>query len=92
MGLQEERPMLDSDLTAAGVEQAGRVGLRLAEESFQFQLAVSSDLVRARDTAVAIIRHQPGLQLQQWQLPRYPNTKHNKCRYCVVQGAAPGTV
>ena len=82
--------MLDSDLTVAGVEQAGRVGLRLAQESFQ--LAVSSDLVRARDTAAAIIRHQPGLQLQQWQLPRYPNTKHNKCRYCVVQGAAPGTV
>ena len=40
------------------------MGQRLAGE--KFSLAVSSDLERARDTALAITRHQPGLELQQW--------------------------
>ena len=41
-----------------------QVGQRLAGE--KFSLAVSSDLERARDTGLAITRHQPGLELLTW--------------------------
>ena len=46
--------MLDND----------QVGQRLSGE--KFSLAVSSDLERARDTALAVTSLQPRLQLLQW--------------------------
>ena len=45
----------DSELTAAGIEQARAIGRRLARESFD--LMVSSDLGRARHTARCIAEH-----------------------------------
>ena len=61
---------LDSPLTSRGRDQAQLVGQRIAEDGDKFELAVSSDLQRAVDTALAITQHQPGLQLAQWPCVR----------------------
>jgi alpha-ribazole phosphatase len=47
----------DAPLSAVGLRQAEALGARLAHE--RFDLIVSSDLLRARQTADAIARHNP---------------------------------
>ena len=58
---------LDTELTALGREQAALVAASLRDTDFH--LAVSSDLVRARDTALAVLGAR-GLELEQWPLVR----------------------
>ncbi|KAF7778559.1 hypothetical protein Agabi119p4_2904 [Agaricus bisporus var. burnettii] len=54
---------LDIPLNKIGLEQAARVAdvLRV----IKFDVALSSDLSRAKETAAAILREQPGLALQE---------------------------
>ena len=52
----------DTSLTDRGRHQAEVVGERLAEE--QYDLAVTSDLERARNTALAILKHHASLSVQ----------------------------
>ena len=60
----------DTSLTDRGRHQAEVVGERLAEE--QYDMAVTSDLERARNTALAILKHHPELKLQTWMCVREP--------------------
>jgi broad specificity phosphatase PhoE len=57
---------LDTQLTALGREQAGLVGARLAGS--RPDLAISSHLCRARDTALAVLEHHAGVQLEEWRV------------------------
>ena len=59
---------LDSPLTPLGLQQIEKVGTRLADT--KFDLAISSDLGRARDTCLAVTKHHPGLDLDQWTCAR----------------------
>ena len=59
---------LDSPLTPLGLQQIEKVGTRLADA--KFDLAISSDLGRARDTCLAVTKHHPGLDLDQWTCAR----------------------
>ena len=63
-----EDGILDTPLTSLGVQQIDKVGHRLAGD--KFDLAISSDLQRARDTALAIMQHHAGLELEQWKCCR----------------------
>merc|ERR1711872_113799 len=54
--------VLDTPLTPLGLEQIEKVGMRLIGE--KFNLAISSDLQRARDTALAVTKHHGGLNLE----------------------------
>merc|ERR1711973_814689 len=60
--------VLDTPLTPLGLEQIEKVGTRLAEA--KFDLAISSDLQRARDTALAVTKHHDGLKLDTWTCTR----------------------
>jgi len=63
---QEENPALDTNLTDVGREQARKVAERLAET--KFDLAVSSDLRRAKDTAEAISAKNETIKtLEEWR-------------------------
>ena len=62
----DEAGDLDTELTDEGREQARLVGRRLA--STRIHLAVSSHLIRARDTALAILEHHNNVELEQWKL------------------------
>merc|ERR1712154_735883 len=74
--LQEQRSgsgvilneVIDTDLTENGREQARRVALRLKEE--RFDLVVSSDLRRGRDTARAVARLHDNMEVNQWKSVR----------------------
>jgi broad specificity phosphatase PhoE len=55
---------VDTQLTPLGREQAGRVGRRLA--GLNPDLAISSHLARARDTALAVLEHHVGVLLEEW--------------------------
>jgi len=59
---------LDSPLTPLGLQQIEKVGTRLADG--KFDLAISSDLGRARDTCLAVTKHHPGLNLDMWKCAR----------------------
>ena len=56
------RPIMNSRLTDLGHAQARLVAARLAET--KFDLGFASDLVRAWDTALAIVAANPSLDLQ----------------------------
>ena len=63
---------LDTELTDLGQRQAELVAKRLRDTVFQ--LAVSSHLKRARDTARAILEEQgEGQELEQWEVVRERN-------------------
>ena len=60
--------VIDTDLTENGREQARRVALRPKEE--RFDLVVSSDLRRARDTARAVASLHDNMEVNQWKSAR----------------------
>jgi len=83
---------LDSPLTQLGLQQIEKVGTRLADA--KFDLAISSDLGRARDTCLAVTKHHPGLDLDQWTCARERRfgiietkgaEKGLKILYCLIQ-------
>ena len=60
MTTDEQKPIMNSPLTEEGRRQAGLVANRLATTAFD--LALSSDLTRAWDTALAILKSNPSLK------------------------------
>ena len=70
MRMTEDGSAADTSLTPRGEKQAEVVAERLAQETFD--LAASSDLERACNTALAILEHHPDVKLQQWKCVREP--------------------
>ena len=63
---QEENPALDTNLTDVGRKQAVKVAERLAKT--KFDLAISSDLRRAKDTAEAIrMKNETIKTVEEWR-------------------------
>ena len=72
MTTDEQKPIMNSPLTEEGRRQAGQVANRLA--TTVFDLALSSDLTRAWDTALAILKSNPSLkEVKECQLLRERN-------------------
>ena len=66
---KEENPILDSDLTEVGRQQASKVAERLAKQKFDF--TISSDLKRANDTAKAIeVTNDTIKTVEEWKVIR----------------------
>ena len=72
MTTDEQKPIMNSPLTEEGRRQAGQVANRLATTAFD--LALSSDLTRAWDKALAIVKRNPSLkEVKECQLLRERN-------------------
>ena len=63
-----EKHICDTELTQKGRDQARRVAERLREE--RFDVMASSDLRRARDTALAVASLQNNIKVDQWKSAR----------------------
>ena len=66
--LDGEKRICDSKLTETGRQQAQLVAERLKEE--KIDLAASSDLRRARDTALAVVSRHSNSQVHTWKSAR----------------------
>ena len=66
---QDDSPVLDTHLTELGRKEVVLVGKRLAAEAFD--LSISSDLERARDTAQAIATQNESIDtVEEWKIVR----------------------
>jgi broad specificity phosphatase PhoE len=66
---QDDNPVLDTHLTEVGKQEVVLVGKRLAAQ--RFDLSISSDLERARDTAQAISTQNKTIdKVEEWKIVR----------------------
>merc|ERR1712154_587985 len=66
-----ENRVLDTDLTETGRQQAQKVAERLSQK--KIDLAISSDLRRALDTALAVASRHNNIQVHTWKSARERN-------------------